>query len=99
MTKIFITRTFCEHDYATNDVSSPYVIGNEMWEFHEEKCSSPQVLFVVVGIAWDTTIIRISFPALNNIFSFHPDNLLSNLSLSCQKELHFDFPTKDGRPK
>ena len=52
-----------------------------------------------VGIAWITALIRITFPAYDNIFSFHPNNLLSNLSFSCWKVLLLDLPIKDGKPK
>lgn len=34
--KIFVTKTFVDRDYATNDVSSPYVLGDEIRTFCDE---------------------------------------------------------------
>ena len=40
VTKTFITRTFYGRDYMTNNVSSSYVLGDEIRIFCDEKCSS-----------------------------------------------------------
>ena len=45
-----------------------------------------------MGIAWFIALIKISFPACNNIFSFHPESLLSNLSFSFRKVCTLIFP-------
>ena len=59
-----------------------------------------KTLIVYVSIACATALIRISFPTYeSNFFSFHPTNLLSNLSFRFQKVLHLDSPTKDGNLK
>ena len=56
-------------------------------------------LMVYVGIAWATTLINTSLPALANIFSFHPTNFLRSFSLISLKVFLLFFPTKEGNPK
>ena len=43
--------------------------------------------------------MRISLPPIDKNLSFHPANLLQNLSLISTKTSFFYFPIKEGRPK
>ena len=52
-----------------------------------------------MGIAWATVLIRISFPAFDNNFSFHPINFLANLALISLKEFFLFLPTNESKPK
>ena len=61
MMKIFITRTFCDRDHVMNDVSTPYVLGDKIRIFCDEKVSSlfhtyfhnyPILLIVNGGKRW-----------------------------------------------
>ena len=59
---------------------------------------SKKQLMVYVGIAWVTAFMRISFPPMDSIFSFQPDNFFPALSFISAKTWFFDLPITDGRP-
>jgi hypothetical protein len=52
-----------------------------------------------VGIDWMTALRRISFPAWEMNFSFHPLIRLHILPLMLLKEAILDLPIKAGRPR
>jgi hypothetical protein len=56
-------------------------------------------LIVYVGIACITALRRISFPAWERNFSFHPLIRSQIFPFMSVKVLTLDFPTKAGRPR
>ena len=56
-------------------------------------------LIAKAGIACVTALIRISFPAWESSFSFHPFSLLHTLSFIWEKLIILFCPTKEGSPK
>ena len=56
-------------------------------------------LIVYLGIACTTAFIKISFPPMDNNFSFHPSNFLPTLSFSLVKTYVLDLPMMEGSPK
>ena len=66
----------------------------------QKELGSSKILIVYVGTACAAVLIKISFPALDNNFSFHPESLLSSLTINWWNALHlFFFPTSDGSPR
>ena len=54
---------------------------------------------VYVGIAYETTLIKISFPTLESNFSFHPDNFVADFVgfYKCEWSVRFPWRIKDVR--
>ena len=62
-------------------------------------CGSRKQLMVQVGIAWVTTLIRISLPPIERILPFQTASFCPICYLRIKKTYFFYLPMKDGSPR
>ena len=86
---IFLLSVFCPHQYWAIRLftSSHHVLGRR------------KQFIMYVGIACATAFIRISLPAFERNFSFHPWRRCTILSFMPLKIDLFDLPMRAGRPR
>ena len=69
------------------------------WSSSHNLIGNWKTLILYVGIDCATALIRISFPACDKIFPFHPCSFFHTLSLRKEKVCYLLCPTKVGNPK